>query len=239
MESSTSQRSWRQNLAQGGASEASGTLGNAQVFQRARFSGRKRCRGLNSCAGYAGSLSLILLLLNVGCSKREPQAKQPIVAAQSTSLKPESFPNLAAQAKETNDAFARKDFARVVDLTYPKVIEMLGGRDQMIASITREMKDMEAQGVVYLSSSAGVPTQVIQISGTIYAVLPNTLKMKATDGVFQAESNMIGVSSDGGATWKFIDAGGKNSSELQSILPNVAAQLNLSAEKQPTKISEN
>lgn len=39
---STSQRSWRQNLAQGEASKASGTLGTRPFnFSGARFSGRK------------------------------------------------------------------------------------------------------------------------------------------------------------------------------------------------------
>ena len=85
MKGSTSQRSWRQSLAQGGASEASGTLGNDHIFHPARFSGRHilspakagsdflfgqvpraalrftsfryACPGLNSAAGYAGSLS--------------------------------------------------------------------------------------------------------------------------------------------------------------------------------------
>ncbi len=41
MKGSMSQRSWLQNLAQGGASAASGTLGNDPIFHPARFSGRK------------------------------------------------------------------------------------------------------------------------------------------------------------------------------------------------------
>jgi len=41
MKHSTSQRSRRQSLAQGGASEASGTLGNGTISFSARFSGRK------------------------------------------------------------------------------------------------------------------------------------------------------------------------------------------------------
>lgn len=41
MKHSLSQQSWRQNLAQGGASVASGTLGHSPVYTLARFSGRK------------------------------------------------------------------------------------------------------------------------------------------------------------------------------------------------------
>src|SRR6267143_2867190 len=110
MQHSTSQRSWRQNLAQGGASEASGTLGKSPFLSSARFSGRKglspakaglgvlfcqvpraalrftsfrfACPGLNSAAGYAGSLSLVLFLITVACSKKETQS--PVTAQSPT-----------------------------------------------------------------------------------------------------------------------------------------------------------
>jgi len=141
------------------------------------------------------------------------------------------------QAKELSDAFARKDYQRFVDLTYPKVIELAGGRDKMLASMTQQIKEMEAEGVVTLSSSSGTPTQCIYHSGSIYALLPTTIRAKAGAGVFQTEGSTIAVSSDGGANWTFIDASGKDHSELKMLLPNVADQLKLPAEKAPVKIS--
>jgi hypothetical protein len=144
-----------------------------------------------------------------------------------------------AQAQEVNDAFRRRDFARMVDLTYPKVIEAAGGRDRMISALTKGMKEMETEGVVVLSSTAGAPTQIIQVSGSVYAVLPTTLKVKAQDGIFQTESSMIGISSDGGANWTFIDAGGKDRSQLKGFLTDAVDKLNLPPETQPVKISNN
>jgi hypothetical protein len=144
-----------------------------------------------------------------------------------------------AQAQEVNDAFRRRDFARMVDLTYPKVIEAAGGRDRMISALTKGMKEMETEGVVVLSSTAGAPTQIIQVSGSVYAVLPTTLKVKAQDGIFQTESSMIGISSDGGANWTFIDAGGKDRSQLKGFLTDAVDKLNLPEDKAPVKISGN
>jgi hypothetical protein len=265
VKSSTSQQSWRQNLAQGGASEVSGTLGNGPLSSSARFSGRENlspakagsratpraalrftsfryaCPGLNSARGYAGSLSLVLLSLTIACGHKEAQ-KLPAVATQSP-VEPaapvENYPNLVARAQEVNDAFRRRDFARMVDLTYPKVIEAAGGRDKMVSALTKGMKEMEAEGVVVLSSTAGAPTQIAHTSGSIYAVLPTTLKVRAQDGVFQTESSMIGISSDGGATWTFIDAGGKDRTELKSLLPGIGDKLNLPPAKEPVRISGN
>src|SRR5436305_1562735 len=120
------------------------------------------------------SMSLVLLSLTIACAKKEPQNKtavapQPAAAA-------EHYPSLAVQAGELTDAFGRKDYGRFVDLIHPKVIEMAGGREQMIAEMTKELKQMEDEGVVILSSTCGEPTQFFRDdSDSLYAVLPLTL----------------------------------------------------------------
>src|SRR6266536_2232487 len=242
---STSRRSWRQNLAQGEASAASGTLGSDSILHQARSritlwrapraalrftSFRYACPGLNSVAGFAGSLSLVLLSLTIACAKKEPQNKTAGAAPPSASA--ENYPNLAIQARELSEAFGRKDYARFVDLIHPKVIEMAGGRERMIAEMTKELKQMEDEGVVVLSTTCGEPTQFLRDgSATLYAVLPLTLKTRAQAGVFQTESSMIAVSSDGGANWKFIDASGKDQGELKKLIPGAADKLILPPDK--------
>jgi hypothetical protein len=90
-----------------------------------------------------------------------------------------------------------------------------------------------------LSSTAAAPRQIVHVSGWIYAVVPTTLKVKAQDGIFQTESSMIGLSSDNGAKWTFIDAGGKDHTQLKSFLPAPADKLELPADKEPVKLSSN
>jgi hypothetical protein len=197
----------------------------------------------------AGSLSLALLLLTAGCSKKDAPLNPTVVgtpapvatptAGNSPASSVENYPALQAQAQEVNDAFRRRDFARMVDLTYPKVIEAAGGRDKMIAALAKGMKEMEADGVSVMSSTAEAPIQIVQVAQWTYAVVPTTLKVKARDGIFKTESSMIGVSSNRGASWTFIDAGGKDHTQLKSFLPAPADALKLPAEKEPVKISGN
>jgi hypothetical protein len=197
-----------------------------------------------------GAVCVISLSLQIACNSQEeppnklavtqsPVAGQSPIAVQSPAIESGNYPTLVAQAQELNDAFRRRDFARMIDLTYAKVIEAAGGRDKMVAALAKGMKEMEAEGVAVLSSTAGAPTQIVHASGSIYAVLPTTLKVKAQNGVFQTESSMIGISSNSGATWTFIDAGGKDRSELKKLLPDAADKLNLPPEKQPEKIANN
>ena len=171
----------------------------------------------------------------LACNRTEPNKTSATTSPPATTN--DNYPNLVVQAKEMNDAFARKDYGRFADLTYPKVVEMVGGRDQMLRGVVQQLKEMEAEGVVVLSSTSGLPTQFIHDSGSIYAVLPTTLKAKAKDGIFQSEGSMIGVSSDGGTNWTFIDASGKDHRELKTLLGNVVDRLNLPPDKRPVKIS--
>ncbi|HEX7529914.1 MAG TPA: hypothetical protein VF333_02135, partial [Pyrinomonadaceae bacterium] len=81
-----------------------------------------------------GLAYVTLLSLQIACTQKElkdappvstqsPAAAQSPVAGQSPVIQSENYPTLVAQAQEVNDAFRRRDFARMVDLTYPKVIE--------------------------------------------------------------------------------------------------------------------
>jgi hypothetical protein len=199
---------------------------------------KKGNRPLSSLTRFAGSMSLALLLLTIACGKREPE-KTAAVSTPSPAATAENYPSLVAQAQEVNDAFRRRDFGRMVDLTYPKVIEAAGGRDKMIASLAKGLQEMEADGVTVLSSTAEAPIQIVHVSDWIYAVVPTTLKVKAQAGTFKTESSMVGISSDHGANWTFIDAGGKDHKQLLSILPAPADGLKLPADKEPLKISDN
>ena len=181
---------------------------------------------------------LVLLALVIACGKKAPE-KTTVAPAPSPAATIENYPSLVAQAQEVNDAFRRRDFGRMVDMTYPKVIEAAGGRDKMIASLAKGMREMEAEGVTVLSSTAEAPTQIVHVSEWIYAVVPTTLKVKAQTGIFKTESSMIGVSFDRGANWTFIDAGGKDHKQLLNMLPAPADALKFPAEKDPVKISEN
>src|ERR1044072_389272 len=181
-------------------------------------------------------ICVALLTVTIACSQtRAP--KTSAVATPAPSTTPENYPALAAQAKEISDALLRKDFDRLMDLTFPKVLEVGGGREKMMAQARNEMKETEAQGVTVLSSTVSEPTQIIHDAGSIYAVVVNTLKLKARDGVFQTESTLIGVSSDNGANWTFVDASGSDTGELKKILPAVANQLKLPPDKPAVKIS--
>lgn len=176
------------------------------------------------------------MALTFGCSSRE-SPKTSAVATPSTSATAESYPSLTAKTQEICEAFTKKDYLKVLELTYPKVIETAGGRDKMLATMKDEIKGMETEGVVLLSTTPSPPINFVHEAGSIYAVVPITVKVKAQDGTYQMDGTLIGISADAGASWTFIDAAGEDEKKLRMLLPNTLEKLKLPAEKPPVKIS--
>ena len=145
-----------------------------------------------------------------------------------------SYPKLEQQAKESGEAYVRKDFERFADLTYPKLIQMAGGREKFKRAMQQEAKREEAQGLEALSSTPTDVIQFLKVSGSLYAVMAMTLRMNMRGDLFESDGCMIGVSSDKGKHWTFINLGSKG---VKDLLPNVADKLNPCPEKRPRKLS--
>lgn len=181
---------------------------------------------------------LLVLSVSIACSRGSQPQTQSASSSPVPSPTAESYPALTAKAKEISDAFTTKDYTKVLEMTYAKVIENAGGRDKMLATMKSEIKDMETSGVNILSTTPGPPTQFVHDAGAIYAVVPITLKMKAQNGTYQTDGSLIGVSSDAGANWTFIDAAGEDDADLHVLAPAVLEKLKVPAQKPPVKISD-
>ena len=122
-------------------------------------------------------------------------------------------------------------------MTYSKVVESGGGRDKMLATMKSEIKEMETEGVNILSTTPGSPSQFVHDAGSIYAVVPITLKIKAQEGTYQTEGTLIAISSDAGTNWTFIDAAGTDDKDLKVLAQSTLDKLKVPAEKPPVKIA--
>jgi len=186
----------------------------------------------------AKAVGAVSLLFTMSCGRHQETASNQKATPPAVTSQSKNYPNLAVQAKEVNDALVRKDFGKVSDMTYAKVVQTSGGRDQMVSLLSQGVAEQEAAGGFLLSSTPGAPTQIIESSGSIYAVIPTILKIKTPDGIFQASGCMIGISADNGRNWTFVDAGEKKQNELKAVLPEVADRLELPKETEPVRISD-
>lgn len=162
------------------------------------------------------------------------QEKHPQSPAPNSSTLHESYPTIKTNAKATADALMRRDFKTVADHTYPKVIKLMGGRENMISATAQEMRKLERKGFTVKSVRVGEPNKVETIGKQIFSIVPMTMTMTVPGGTMLVESFLIAISEDGSKTWTFVDGTiAVDRRMLRQIFPLSADKLRLPPKKQP------
>jgi hypothetical protein len=152
-----------------------------------------------------------------------------------SSAAPEAKPEQAAKAsaEEAAQATIKGDFGKLADLTYPRIVEKVGGRDRMIATLESGLKDMKSKGYAFRSAKVGDPSPAVAGGPELFTVIPMTLVMKAPGGTLTVQGFMLGISGDMGKTWTFVDGAKADNEEFKKLLPNLPPALKLPKPEKP------
>ncbi len=146
-----------------------------------------------------------------------------------------AYPNLPAQAKEYGDAFVRGDVEKLVELTYPKYIEIAGGKQKLISVGNATRKQFERDAMQLISWMPIEVTQFLEESGSLYAVAPMAMRTKGRGFETEDYDCLIAVSNDRGEHWTFVSS---TCVRLKDAFPQVAEKLVLCSEKQPVRLAQ-
>lgn len=150
------------------------------------------------------SISLCLLLLVQFADGQIAKSKN--TAAKPAVVKATDFPNLRAQAEEVGKATVAEDFEKLADLTHPQIAQMFGGKEKMVEYLKKGSAQMKSSGFELENIEIGEIQPPVNIGAEIFAIVPMKMTLKLPEGKFLGESSMVGISSDKGANWKFINA---------------------------------
>lgn len=145
--------------------------------------------------------------------------------------KPEQI--VKAKANEVVQATLKGDWNKVLDLTYPEVIRQGGGREKMLDTVKQATEQMTKKGFAFRSAKVSDPEQIVEGGDKRFAVVPMALEMKAPGGTLSIKSFLLGISSDKGKTWTFIDGAKANNLALKTIVADLPASLKLPEKEKP------
>jgi hypothetical protein len=224
--------------------------------------GKGRYRGVEVCAGeytikgsvdstkalyligidQFGSFSVIAMLPNKAAT---PERLQELSAAmftfQRTIHKRDDASILVvvkAKADELAKAFLDQDYERVTDSTYPKLVELMGGREAVIAGLKAEVDQLEKGGVTCDEYTILMPTQLIKDGEKEFALVPAEMKMTIPGAKLSTKSYVLGISNDAGNTWTFLNGSKLDNAHLRAIiLPDLPRELRLPEKHEPEIIT--
>jgi hypothetical protein len=139
----------------------------------------------------------------------------------------EALERMKEQAEELCRAVRDNDHAKVADHTHPKVVAQAGGRERMIQALELNAEQMKSRGSSIRSVEIGIPTGLVEQDGERVGIIPFTLELEAAGRRGSQGSFLVGVSSDGGRTWSFVDGSQAGSGKLKRLFPNLPDTLQL------------
>jgi len=141
-------------------------------------------------------------------------------------------PSAPAAAAEDPSANATHDATRLVvcmrafdaacvnSLTYTKVFEDRGiSRDLLNQQVGGMYKQMKGAGVRYTRFQLGSPWPPFVSRDLTYVFIPYDMELKGGGRYVMAKSFFIGVSSDSGISWKFVEGQKVTQDNVATIIP--------------------
>ena len=140
------------------------------------------------------------------------------------------------QANVVAKALVSSDFKTVVDHTYPKAVEIGGGKAKLVQMMSAGINQMKAQGFAFEKITIGQPGKFYKAGTQLHCLVPEQLIMKTSKGRMLAKSNLLAVSNDNGKSWSFLDLNKGTISSIRTLFPNFNSNLILPQPTPPTML---
>lgn len=153
------------------------------------------------------------------------------VSARAAEVSPERA--VAEQARAACEALVRGDLDKFVGWTHPKLVQAMGGRERLVSTLKTGQRDMAQQGIQLVSARIRSQVELARGSDEWFAIVPYDLEMTVPAGRVLARTWLLGISSNQGQTWTFVDGDGLTANSVKRLFPNFPAQLALPARQPP------
>jgi hypothetical protein len=157
----------------------------------------------------------VFRLLIIILSPLALHAQNPVVVKQQATLMAQSM--------------TKGDYKNIVNYTYPKAVQLAGGKEKMTAMISTAMQQMKTAGISFESITVGDPGKFYTAGKEIHCLLPETIIMASKQGRMAMHSNLLAVSGDGGKSWSFLDMNNSTADKVKQLIPNFNPALKIPA----------
>ncbi len=140
--------------------------------------------------------------------------------------------NLNSQLSKMKKFFIAEDYESFSKYTYPKVIEMMGGKSNMINATKQAMNSMKNEGFIVMEIKHKHPSEFLKKGKELQCTITQVFIMKTPQGKIESQYSLIGISSDNGQNWSFIDTSGKDKATMLKYFPNLHKDIIIKPKKQ-------
>lgn len=139
-------------------------------------------------------------------------------------------------AKLTSEATLNMDFETVLKHTYPKIIEVMGGKEKALELIKTAFDGMKAQGMVLEKAEVRQVSSVVFEEEQYRCYIEGYNQIKMGDMRIKSKSFLLGIYDEIDKIWYFLEAEKLKNKELTNmILPNFITSLEIPEDEVTTE----
>jgi hypothetical protein len=143
---------------------------------------------------------------------------------------------LTTQARIMADALISSDYATLADYTYPKVVQMMGGKQKMVKLMDSLFLAYKTEGIAFTEINFEPPSSLLNNTTNLQATIIQHLIMQLPQGRFMQTSTLLGISTDKGLHWKFLDTVHKDAAAIKKVFPGLNPAIKIPPTAQPVKL---
>jgi hypothetical protein len=130
-------------------------------------------------------------------------------------------------ADSVGAAMVAGKYGVVLDLTYPAILELMGGREKALGYVEKQMNAMKDQGISIVAFTAGDPSEIKAGGSELFAAIPTVVEMKAPQMKITGKSFLVAISQDQGKSWFFADGANLTPEIMKAMFPKFPPDLKL------------
>lgn len=124
-------------------------------------------------------------------------------------------------------AMVASKYGVVLDLTYPAILDLMGGREKALGYVEKQIDAMKEQGISIVSFTAGDPSEIKPGGSELFAAIPTVMEMKAPQMKITGKSFLVAISQDQGKSWTFADGANLTPEIMKAMFPKFPPDLKL------------
>lgn len=136
-------------------------------------------------------------------------------------------PAIQIQASQVAEAMVKADFNKIIDFTYPDIVNMAGGRESLRSALEKQTEQLKAQEIIFQRIDIGMPGDVVSVENELHCLVPQVIVLKVDGGTLTTQGHLLGISKDEGKNWYFIDAAQINNENVEAIVPHFSKTLEI------------
>ncbi len=138
--------------------------------------------------------------------------------------------NIKGAANTMLSSFKNKDFDQFVKYNNPNLVAMMGGENEFVSYLKEEINGLK--NVVFSEMKAGSVLRLVTYGKPMQCIIEQFSELIINGQPVSSVSHLIGISIDGGKTWRFADANTASADEIKSIIPELSPLLLIPKKKQ-------